>query len=92
MSQASNQFTKDVGRAVLDLLHLVAIAFTLYLVAFHTDLTKEYSAGIIIAIGFMMARTISYTLLCTVAEMKFQQLQPAVITFCGIFTGKNMLI
>jgi hypothetical protein len=76
--QAGNSF-KNIGRALLDLLHLAAIIATVYLVITQTTLCHSHIQGLIVAVGFTMSRTISYTLLCSVSEMKFQQFQPSVL-------------
>jgi hypothetical protein len=88
IAQASHKFTKDVGKAAFDLLHLAIMGVAVYVISVHSKLAKKYIAAILICVGFTMARTISYTLLCTVIGAKFQQFQPSVLLFGLGLPGK----
>ena len=58
------------------------------IITLYSDLTEKYMVALMIAIGFTMARTISYTLLCSVTRAKFQQFHPSVLLFSLGFPSK----
>jgi hypothetical protein len=47
----------------------------------YSGFAEEYFPQLIVGIGFTMARTISYTLLCSVTGAKFEQFHPSVLLF-----------
>jgi hypothetical protein len=90
--QAGDEFTKEVGKAFKDLTHFLMLLVTLVLIMYFSDFSVEYVVGISVGFAFTMARTISYTLVCSVAEMKFQQFQPSVLVFSIVYSGKECTI
>jgi len=90
VAQAGHHFTKNVGGAILDLLHLAWLLVAIFFITKSEDLCDRYFPGIVVGLGFTMSRTVSYTLLCSVANMKFQQFQPSVLIYCIVYPG-NLL-
>lgn len=95
MTGAGSVFAKNIGRAVLDLIHLVIIGAAVFIIANYSTLVDDYTAAIFIGLGFTMARTISYTLLCSVTNAKFQQFHASVLLFgigypAYVFLGGNI--
>lgn len=68
MNQGS-EFTKHVGRALFDLSHFAMMAATMLTITNVSDFTQEYVVGIGIGFAFAIARSVSYTLLCSTAKM-----------------------
>jgi hypothetical protein len=89
MFQSGEEFTKETGKALKDLIHAGLLVFTLIVITVKGDFVSEYVAGISIGLAFTMALTVSYTLVCSVAEMKFQQFSASVIVFTVVYTGKS---
>ena len=87
MTHSGEDFTKDVAAALKDLIHVVLVLATVILVLLHSNVAEEYVVGLVLGLAFTMARTISYTMVCSVAEMKFQQFQPALIVFVLGYSG-----
>jgi uncharacterized membrane protein len=88
ISQAGHHFTNDVIKAFGDLLHLAVLGVAVYVINVYSNLATQNFIGIMVGIGFTMARTISYTLLCSVTGSKFQQFQPSVFVFGIAYPGK----
>ena len=63
--QAGNHFTKNVGKAAFDLINLLMIGLTAYFIIMHSNLVENYFFQIMVTLGFVMARTISTTLVCS---------------------------
>ena len=76
----------------MDLGHELLVCVVICLTSLKTNLCEHYFPEIFVGVGFMMARTISYTLTCSVTEMKFKQFQPSVIVFNVGYTSKPSLI
>lgn len=77
-----------MGKAAFDLLHLALMGTAVAIISIYSDLAIKYSAAVLIGIGFTMARTISYTLLCSVTGAKFQQFHPSVLLFSLGYPGE----
>ena len=78
---SGDNFTKDNKQAGYDLIHLGMIGPALGVITVYSGFAEEYFAQLIIGIGFTMARTVSYTLLCSVTGAKFEQFHPSVLLF-----------
>ena len=65
--QAGSHFTKNLGKAAFDLINLALIAFAIYVISAHSTLVKEYFFEVMVGLGFVMARTISTALVCSVS-------------------------
>jgi hypothetical protein len=89
ISSAGHNFTKEVGKATFDLIHLALVGGSVAVITLYSDLTVKYMVALMVSIGFTMARTISYTLLCSVTGAKFQQFHPSVLLFSLGFPSKS---
>ena len=76
-----------MGQASKDLRHLVLILGTMGLITGYSDLAERHVVGVTLGLAFTMARTISYTLVCSVTKMKFQQFQPSLLVFTLSYAG-----
>lgn len=70
-----------MGKAVKDLIHVALLIATVTLVILFSDLADTHIVGLCLGLAFTMSRTISYTLVCSVAEMEFRQFQPSLLVF-----------
>lgn len=63
-----------------------------YAITAHSNLCENYFPAILVGLGFTMSRSVSYTLLCSVAELPFKQFQPSVLVFSTVFPGTALPI
>lgn len=87
-AEAGEEFTKDVGRALKDLIHAGMLFGTLLLITIKGDFAHEYATGIGIALTFTMSRSVTYTLVCSTSKMEFKQFTPSVLLFTFAFCCK----
>lgn len=73
VSQSGDNFTKEVGRAFFDLTHTISLIITLAVICIFGNFLPEYVVGVGIGLAFTMARSVSYILVCSTADMTFKQ-------------------
>lgn len=74
-----------------DLIHNLIILATVALITIYSNLATEYVIEVTLGLAFTMSRTISYTLVCSVSKMKFQQFQPSLLVFTLGYSSNCML-
>jgi len=91
VTEAGEEFTKEVGKAMKDLLHTILILITVGLITVYSDLASKHVVGVSLGLAFTMSRTISYTLVCSVTKMQFQQFQPSLLVFTLAYSGIDIV-
>ena len=91
MFQSGDEFTKDLKRALKDLKHVALLFVTILIIQFGGNYLPEYHYWIEIALAFIMARSVSYTLVCSTAKMEFRQFTSPVLVFFFSFTSNYSL-
>ena len=79
-------------KALQDLFHFVFLSLTVLLICVFSDIADTHLAAITLGYAFTMARTISYTLVCSVTHMKFQQIQPSVLVYTLVYSSNRFVI
>ena len=72
-----------------DLGHVLLLMLTVGVIQWWGDFVGEYLVGILIGLAFTMARSVSFTLVCSTANMKFRQFTSTVLVFSLGYMSKS---
>ena len=90
ISNSGSEFTKETGKALRDLGHVGLLMVTVGVMELFGDYTDEYLVGILIALAFTIARNVTYTLVCSTANMKFRQFTSTILVFSFGFMSMRL--